>query len=169
MEGDGEGGERGVQQAVAEGRVDGDGEADGGEEHLEGAHAEFVHHFFEGDVPFFEAGVQGPIPRGDAEPARFVDEEAGRVGFVEDEDVKDEDGHLKYAGYLAWVVSGCAGFWSGWEGGPAGRAYVLRPSPSEGTLDDGTADDGTDHGPADHGECIAYDGGPALCGMPKVA
>ena len=98
LEGDGEGGEGGVEQAVAEGGVDGDGEADGGAEHLEGPHAEFVEHFRERDVPLFEAGVQAPVAGGDAQTTRFVDQEAGRVGFVEDKEVEEEDRHLEDAG-----------------------------------------------------------------------
>ena len=98
LEGNGEGGQGGVEESVAEGGVDGDGEADGGGEHLEGTDAEFVEHFFQGDVPFFEAGVEAPVSGRNAQAAGFVNEEAGRVGLVEDEDVEDEDGHLEYAG-----------------------------------------------------------------------
>ena len=47
-----------------------------------------------------------------AEAASFVDKEFGRVAFVDEDDVDDEDGALDYAG------------------------EVLRPAPTEGRVGD---------------------------------
>jgi hypothetical protein len=49
-----------VQDSVAEGGVEGDEEADWCGEELDGAEEEFVGEFFDGNVPFFEFGVEGP-------------------------------------------------------------------------------------------------------------
>jgi hypothetical protein len=61
LEFDGEAGEGGVEDAVAEAGVEGDEEANGREEELEGADEVFVPEFGEGDVPFFVFGVEGTV------------------------------------------------------------------------------------------------------------
>lgn len=73
LEDDGESGEAKVEDAVDEGGVEGDEEADRGCEELEGADEVFVAEFFEGYVPFFMAGVEGPVAAVEAEPSGFVD------------------------------------------------------------------------------------------------
>ena len=88
LEFDREGGEVGVEDAVAEGGVQRDGETDGCQQHLEGADAELLYHLACGDVPFFEFGVQRPVAGLDAQAPGFVDEESLGVGLVEDEDVE---------------------------------------------------------------------------------
>jgi hypothetical protein len=59
-ENDGETAELHVQDSVAEGGVEGDEEADWCGEELDGAEEEFVGELFDGNVPFFEFGVEGP-------------------------------------------------------------------------------------------------------------
>lgn len=97
LEDDWEGGEAEVEDAVDERGVEGDEEADGGCEELEGTDQVFVSEFSERHVPFFMAGVEGPVSAGETETTGFVDEEDGGVALVEEEDVHGEEEHHQNA------------------------------------------------------------------------
>lgn len=73
LEDDGEARQKEVEDAVAEGGVQRDEEADRGGEHLEGPDQEFRREFAQRDVPFFVLRVEGPVAALVAEAARFVD------------------------------------------------------------------------------------------------
>ena len=84
-EDDGDAAELHVQDAVAEGRVERDEEADGCKEELNGADEEFPTQREDADVPFFEFGVQRPVAGRVTEAPRFVDEELWGVGFIDED------------------------------------------------------------------------------------
>jgi hypothetical protein len=84
-EDDGDAAELHVQDAVAETRIERHEEADGGAEQLDGAEEELARHFDEGDVPFFEPGVQRPVPGFVAQTPRFLHEEELWVAFVDED------------------------------------------------------------------------------------
>lgn len=93
-EDDGDPAELHVQDAVAEAGVQRDEEADWGGEELDRADEEFPRELDDADVPFFEFRVQRPVVAFVAEAAGFVDEEFGRVAFVDEEEVDEQDGAL---------------------------------------------------------------------------
>lgn len=88
---DGDGAQLHVQDAVAKAGVQGDEKADGRTEELHRAEQELVGELGEGDVPFLELGVEGPVAGFDAQAAGFVDEQARRVGFVDEDHAEDEN------------------------------------------------------------------------------
>lgn len=105
LEFDGEGGQTEVDDAVDEGGVERDEEADRRGEERERPDEVLVAELFEGHVPFFVARVERPVARVEAEALGFVDQQDWGVAFVEEEDVHGEEEEHHDAGDLEVFVS----------------------------------------------------------------
>jgi hypothetical protein len=94
---DGDAAELHVEDTIAETSVERDEEADWRAEELNWSEEELLREIPKRDVPFLVFGVQSPVAGCVAEGARFASEESWRVGFVDAQDVDDEDGGLQDA------------------------------------------------------------------------
>lgn len=100
-----------VQYAVAETRVQRYQEADGRHQQLHRPDQELFCQFLDGDVPFLEFGVQCPVSGFVAEATGLVNEQFGRIGFVNEDHAEGEEDNLQ------------------------NTSEVLGPAPAKGGLD----------------------------------
>ena len=59
-----------------------------------------MEYLFKCDIPFLKARMKAPVAGGNAKPTCFVDKKAGWIGFIKNQDIKEENSHLKYTDQL---------------------------------------------------------------------
>ena len=129
LEDDGVGGQEEVEEAVDEGHVDAQEQHNGFRDEQPQRPAEILgDEFAEVDFNFLLFSVDAPVQRAAAELRGFLDEDDGRVGFLEEGDVEAEGKEAHYAD------------------------EVLGPAPAEALVhNDEAADEGSEEGACKNG------------------
>ena len=100
-------GETGLQvdNAVNEGDIKGHEEADRCDDDLEGSDEIFLPQGTERHVPFLVLRMKRPISGFVSKLTRFIDEQHIWIGFVQNENVEEEDSDHHYPSRLKWSIS----------------------------------------------------------------